>query len=109
MCQLSSGFGCCSKDLTYTASQTCKSCKKKGDERKLLICDVCDTGYHCGCLRPPLKKVFRVVVYSMYLVHTIYNHCTMYNVLYDLNIILYTLYSKCIMYVCIMNIYVKTS
>merc|ERR1719204_2646237 len=35
----------------------CRSCKKKGDERKLLICDVCDTGYHCGCLRPPLKKV----------------------------------------------------
>ena len=43
--------------FTSYSLQKCRSCKKKGDERKLLICDICDTGYHCGCLRPPLKKV----------------------------------------------------
>ena len=34
----------------------CESCGEDGTKVRLAICDVCDRGYHIGCLDPPLKS-----------------------------------------------------
>ena len=36
--------------------KTCEGCGKDGSKIRLAICDVCDRGYHIGCLAPPLKS-----------------------------------------------------
>ncbi|XP_053236374.1 bromodomain adjacent to zinc finger domain protein 1A isoform X2 [Podarcis raffonei] len=35
----------------------CKMCRKKGDAECMVLCDVCDRGYHIYCIRPKLKVV----------------------------------------------------
>src|SRR5690606_24692927 len=35
----------------------CEICGDKGAERELVLCDMCDRGYHTFCLDPPLKKL----------------------------------------------------
>ncbi|THH27419.1 hypothetical protein EUX98_g6769 [Antrodiella citrinella] len=34
----------------------CEVCREKGDESRLLFCDVCDRGWHMDCLEPPLEE-----------------------------------------------------
>ncbi|KAG8708692.1 hypothetical protein FRC08_018768 [Ceratobasidium sp. 394] len=34
----------------------CEICKEKGDDSKMLFCDMCDRGWHCTCLTPPLHR-----------------------------------------------------
>ena len=35
--------------------KVCESCGEDGTKVRLAVCDVCDRGYHIGCLDPPLK------------------------------------------------------
>ncbi|KAG9104993.1 hypothetical protein FRC06_002914 [Ceratobasidium sp. 370] len=34
----------------------CEICKEKGDDSKMLFCDMCDRGWHYDCLTPPLLR-----------------------------------------------------
>ncbi|KAJ3525042.1 hypothetical protein NM688_g8463 [Phlebia brevispora] len=36
--------------------KTCIVCKK-GDDKRMLICDACDRGWHMDCLTPPIEEV----------------------------------------------------
>ena len=36
--------------------KTCPKCEQDGTKIRLAICDVCDEGWHIGCLDPPLKS-----------------------------------------------------
>lgn len=35
----------------------CKLCGVNKDDKKVLLCDTCDSGYHTYCLNPPLAKI----------------------------------------------------
>lgn len=35
----------------------CKKCNKSDHPEWLLLCDKCDAGWHCSCLRPALLSV----------------------------------------------------
>ncbi|MBW0477605.1 hypothetical protein O181_017320 [Austropuccinia psidii MF-1] len=35
----------------------CSQCDQKGDDQNMLLCSVCDRGWHGACLDPPLKTV----------------------------------------------------
>ncbi|KAL4639126.1 hypothetical protein ACB092_03G195200 [Castanea dentata] len=35
----------------------CKLCGVNKDDKKVLLCDMCDSGYHTYCLNPPLAKI----------------------------------------------------
>ncbi|XP_075666359.1 methyl-CpG-binding domain-containing protein 9-like isoform X2 [Castanea sativa] len=35
----------------------CKLCGVNKDDKKVLLCDKCDSGYHTYCLNPPLAKI----------------------------------------------------
>ena len=37
------------------ANARCRTCRRKGQEDKMLLCDGCDRGYHMFCLKPPVK------------------------------------------------------
>ena len=39
------------------ANKVCESCGEDHKARELLLCDVCEDGYHLSCLKPALKKV----------------------------------------------------
>jgi hypothetical protein len=39
--------------------QICKSTSTTKGGRKMLLCDICNRGYHMQCLEPPVKKVPR--------------------------------------------------
>jgi hypothetical protein len=32
-------------------------CRSSGDDNKMLVCDICDKGYHFYCLKPPVVTV----------------------------------------------------
>ena len=35
----------------------CKLCGVNKDDKNVLLCDMCDSGYHTYCLNPPLAKI----------------------------------------------------
>ncbi|KAF5176431.1 methyl-CpG-binding domain-containing protein [Thalictrum thalictroides] len=35
----------------------CKACHMDKDDEKVLLCDICDAGYHTYCLNPPLSVI----------------------------------------------------
>jgi hypothetical protein len=35
----------------------CVVCKLRNDKRSMLLCNICDDGYHTYCLEPPLPEV----------------------------------------------------
>lgn len=32
-------------------------CRQPGDDNRMLVCDLCDTGYHTYCLDPPMSTI----------------------------------------------------
>ena len=40
----------------------CRTCRRKGQEDKMLLCDGCDRGYHMFCLKPEVKVRAKVKV-----------------------------------------------
>ena len=32
-------------------------CRQPGDHNRMLVCDLCDTGYHTYCLDPPMSTI----------------------------------------------------
>jgi hypothetical protein len=38
-------------------SEKCKICDGGDNDQLLLLCDLCDDGYHINCLTPKLKQV----------------------------------------------------
>ncbi|GAB4817192.1 hypothetical protein N2152v2_004238 [Parachlorella kessleri] len=39
------------------AATACEGCGALQPERSMLICDTCESGWHCGCLDPPLAAL----------------------------------------------------
>ncbi|VDQ02559.1 unnamed protein product, partial [Trichobilharzia regenti] len=37
--------------------KTCLICNESKDENKMLVCDICDKGYHTYCLKPPVSSI----------------------------------------------------
>ena len=35
----------------------CRECGRRGDEERMVLCDVCNEGYHIWCLTPSLDRV----------------------------------------------------
>ncbi|XP_068082217.1 bromodomain adjacent to zinc finger domain protein 1A [Anabrus simplex] len=35
----------------------CRTCRRRGDAEKLLLCDECNKGYHTYCLKPKLNRI----------------------------------------------------
>lgn len=33
------------------------SCRKPGNDSKMLVCETCDKGYHTFCLKPPMEEL----------------------------------------------------
>ena len=44
-------------EANSAASSNCLVCNGSENEDKLLLCDLCNGGYHTYCLSPPMKKV----------------------------------------------------
>ena len=40
-----------------TDAIVCEVCNREEPESKLLLCDICNTGYHTHCLQPPLPSI----------------------------------------------------
>lgn len=34
-----------------------RSCRKPGNDSKMLVCETCDKGYHTFCLKPPMEEL----------------------------------------------------
>lgn len=37
--------------------KVCQGCRQPGDDNRMLVCDLCDTGYHMYCLDPPMSTI----------------------------------------------------
>jgi histone-lysine N-methyltransferase MLL3 len=37
--------------------KVCQTCRKPGEDSKILVCDTCDKGYHTFCLRPEMITI----------------------------------------------------
>lgn len=35
----------------------CQLYRQPGDDNRMLVCDLCDTGYHTYCLDPPMSTI----------------------------------------------------
>ena len=35
----------------------CQLCASREDNDNMVLCDICDGGYHIYCLNPPLKEI----------------------------------------------------
>lgn len=73
----------------------CQKCGKSDHPEWILLCDKCDNGWHCSCLRPPLLNIpegdwhcppcqhvsIHFSVYSCFDCNiNIHNKITMYNI-----------------------------
>lgn len=43
-----------SEEATICDDQRCQKCGKSDQPEWILLCDDCDNGYHCSCLKPVL-------------------------------------------------------
>ena len=43
--------------LSKAIDDSCADCGRADNEDKILLCDLCDKGWHMFCLRPPLKSI----------------------------------------------------
>lgn len=43
-------------DWKCLGCKLCEACGQDGTKLRIAVCDVCDRGYHIGCLDPPLKS-----------------------------------------------------
>ncbi|TFY75592.1 hypothetical protein EWM64_g8421, partial [Hericium alpestre] len=41
---------------TCLECKVCEICHEKGDDDRLLFCDLCDRGWHMDCLNPPIEE-----------------------------------------------------
>ena len=45
------------EELAFGSSAVCGVCKEGGREDLMLLCDVCDRGWHIDCLDPKLPEL----------------------------------------------------
>lgn len=50
-------FMCLSLMLTHFAQPSFSLCRNPGEDTKMLVCDMCDKGYHTFCLQPAMESL----------------------------------------------------
>lgn len=48
---------CLSLILTHFAQLSFSLCRNPGEDTKMLVCDMCDKGYHTFCLQPAMESL----------------------------------------------------